>query len=169
MSLSKEMRQDKSFRKLWKSSKDLDKDCEKWAEELMALHSSKALSALNIHGIMQSSQKISIDSNLDNYTIRSRAVTIRMKSFRIQATIERNVKNLQKLLLSRYAAEIKKEYKAITERRAFVEVVCNPMIEIVQNLSNVGKLAEMVIEDCDAGGRTLYNIGEILKLRAKDR
>src|ERR1041385_2461403 len=109
MGLSKQMRQDKSFKKLWNSVKDQDKDCERWADELMTLHTSKGLAALNGNKLMQSSQKISIDSNLDNYTVRSRAVTIRMRAFRLQATIEEHVKNLKKLLLSRYADELKKE------------------------------------------------------------
>lgn len=169
MGLSKDMRNDKNFKKLWHNVKDLDKDCEKWADELMALHASKGLRALNGNSLMQSSQKISIDANLDNATVRSRATEIRMKSFRLQATIEDSVKNLKKLLLSRYAEELKSKFKAITERRSFVDAVCNPMTEVVTNLTNVGKLAEMVIEDADAGGRVMYNIGEILKLRTKDR
>lgn len=169
MNLSKTMKQDRSYKKLYNNVKDLDKDCEQWAESLMTLHASKGLRALSGSGLMQSSQKISINSNLENYSVRSSAVTIRMKAFKLQATIEDKVKNLSKLLLSRYADELKSEFKAITERRGYVEAVCNPLTEVVRNLSNVGKLAEMVIEDCDAGGRTLYNIGEILKLRTKDR
>lgn len=169
MSLQDEMREDNSFRKVYNAVNNLDSECEMWSDELMSLHARRALRALNSSGLLQSSVQISIEADLDNQSIRSRAVEIQMKAFRLEASIDSKVSDLKKLLAVRYARSLKQKYSSVNERKQYIDAVCQPMIKVVTNLKNVYKLAELVVADCDAAGYTMKRIGDVLALKSKDR
>ena len=169
MSLSKDMKKNKSYLKVFNTVDNLDKDCEKWMDELMQLQATKPLRVLSTNKLLQSAQYEIVDTNINNYASRARANEIRMRAFRLQATIDSKVDNLKKHLLAAFAEELRANYKSLNERRGYVESICRPMTEIVQNLKNVVKLCDYVIEDNDSASYTMMRINDALTINNKGK
>lgn len=163
------LRQDLRFKRVKKRCLDADQDVDTWLDELMTLHASRGMRSLNSTALLSSSQRISIDTNLDNQTVRSRAVEICMRALRQELFVDEQLDYLRKYLHAQYATDLKHEHKTVADRKTAVEHVLNPLISTKKRLASVGKIAELVVSDCDAAGFALKRIGEVLAMKSVDR
>lgn len=169
MSFKQKLEDDALFTKKMKQMLRIKNKDEVWADEIESLHARRGVRALRTNTILESSQKVSLDSNIDNQAVRSRCVEIKVAAMRQQITLQETVELLEKYLATKYSKYLSSKYKNVTEKKAAIAVVLNPVTKTIDRLKLVMKLADAVIDDCDSAGFTLHRIGEILTDKAKDR
>lgn len=169
MKFKDRLKEDKLFTKKMKQLLNMKSKDETWCDELESLHARRGIRALRSNVLLESSIKVSIDSNIDNQAIRSRCVEIKISALRQQIIIEETVDLLKKYLSSNYSEFLAKKYKTATEKKAAIDYVLSKVSNLEDRLKLVIKLADVVIDDCDSAGYTLHRINEALTMKSKDR
>lgn len=163
------LKEDKIFNKNMKRLLRLENKDESWSNELESLHARRGIRALQSNALLESSKRISIDSNIDNQAVRSRCVEIKISALRQQLVMEEVITKLRKYLASQYAKFLTKKYKNVNEKRAAIEYVLEPIVRLEHRLKLTIKLADVIIDDTDSAGYTMHRIGEALQMKSKDR
>jgi hypothetical protein len=169
MSLKDKLKEDQLFQKSMKRILKMEMKDEQWADEISSLHVRRDIRALNSKELLQSAQRRTIDSNLDNQAVRSRCVEIQMTALKQKITFEEIVVDLRKYLTAKYGGYLKKNYGSAPERRAVIENALAKAVRMLNRLDHVIKLAGLVIEDADAAGFTYKRIGDVLAIKARDK
>jgi len=162
------LKEDKVYLKHTKKLSSLKSKDEVWLTELESLHSRKAIRALNSNSLLQSSLKITIDSNIDNQAIRSRCVEIKISALKQQLVLRESIEYLKKYISSKYSSKLQ-SVGNMTERKGYVELLLAPLIKQEERLKLVTKIADEVIEDADSAGFMLKRINDALEMKSKDR
>lgn len=163
------LRDDRTYRRVAKQLLNADEKVEDWMREIMSLHSSRAIRALNTRTLLQSAQKITIDSNLENQAIRSRAVEIKMRCLQQLIVVEKYTKRLKKYIGAQYSDILFELYSSVKERQAEIDHHMSKFIAIQDALNGVVKLADVLIDDLDSAGYTLHRINVVLEMKSRDR
>lgn len=164
-----EILEDKKVKKALLTIRTFGTKTDIWVDELITLQSTLPVKALNVSALLQSSQHKLIESNIQNQSHRSRAVTIKMNSFKEYLTIKQTLDRVRGYILASHGESLRSVSKTITERKAYVDYLLERWRKIETNLDMVVKLSDMVIEDCDANGYTLMRIQNTLEQKGKDR
>lgn len=167
--LSAVVKEDMTYQRTIKNLMNVDANADSWREELMSLQARRGIRALNTSALLESSQKISIDSNIDNQACRSRATEIKMKCLQQLAVVDERGDKLRKYIMAMFAEQLADNYKTVTERRAVVDEMLSKVIRAKRRLELVTKLCDALVDDCDQAGFTLKRIGDLLIARQKDR
>lgn len=146
-----------------------DKDVDAWMDELMTLHASRGIRSLNTTALLSSAQHVSITTNLDNQTVRSRAVEIKMRALRQELFVSEQIDILRKYVLAKYSELLKEAHKTLSDRRSAVDNCLRKAIRSAKRLNGATKVADLVIEDCDAAGFSLRRVNEVLTMKSVDR
>lgn len=162
------LKEDKVYKKYTKRLSTLKSKDEVWLHELESLHARRGIRALNSNSLLQSSLKITIDSNIDNQAVRSRCVEIKIAALKQLLLLKESIDYLKKYISSKYHSKLQ-DIGNMTERRAYVELLLSPLIKQEERIKMVTKIAEEVIEDCDASGWALSRINSALEMKSKDR
>lgn len=163
------LREDKKYKVIKKACKDADKDVDAWMNELFSMHTARGIRALNSSAVLASAQRTVIDTGLDNQTIRSRAVEINMRALRQKLFVSEKLDMLRRYLLAQYSQDLAEEYKTLTDRKNAVDSVLSGLHTTVKRLEGAEKIANLLVEDCDAAGYTLQRITEVLKMKSVDK
>lgn len=169
MGFKTKLADDKVFTKNMKKLLRIQSKDEAWANELESLHARRGIRALKSNSLLESSQKIAIDSNIDNQAVRSRCVEIKISALRQQIVMDETISLLRKYLGSKYSKYLTTKYKNVTEKRNAIEYVLEPIVRVEDRIKLVIKLADVVIDDCDSAGYTMHRIGEVLNSKSKER
>lgn len=162
------IKEDKVYLKYTKRLSSLKSKDEVWLHELESLHARRGIRALNSNALLQSSLKISIDSNIDNQAVRSRCVEIKISALKQQLLLRESIEYLKKYISSKYSSKLQ-SIGNMTERKAYVELILSPIIKQEERIKMVTKIADEVIGDCDSAGFALLRINEALNMKSKDR
>lgn len=168
-SFKEKLEDDALYQKKMKQMLRIKNRDEAWADEIESLHARRGVRALKSSAILEDSQRISLDSNIDNQAVRSRCVEIKIAALRQSITMTETIELLEKYLASKYSIFLGKKYKSVGEKKAAVAVALHKVVKVVDRLKLVMKLADAVIDDCDSAGYTLHRIGEVLESKAKER
>lgn len=169
MSITAILKNDKRVKKAIERCKNADKDVDAWTDELFTLHASRSITSLNSTALLESAQRTSIDTDLDNQTVRSRAVAISMAALRQEIFVDEQRSYLRKYLASAYADDLKNEHKTVSDRKTTIDSALHQLTQSITRLNGAQRIATLIIEDCDAAGKTLYRINDVLNKRSKDR
>lgn len=169
MSLKEKLKDDPIYVKNMKRVLKMEMRDEKWSDEISSLHVRRDIRALNSKELLQSAQRRTIDSNVDNQAVRSRCVEIQMMALKQKIIFEEVVSDLRKYLTAKYGGYLKKNYGSAPERRAVIESALSKAVRMIDRLNHIDKLAGLVIADADAAGFTLARIGKVLELKARDK
>ena len=142
---------------------------ESWLEELERLHAARDIRSLNSRALLQSSQKIAIDNNIDNQSVRSRCVEIKIRALKQLVAYQNTMKFLKKYIPAKFAKAIKSHGGTMTERKAIVDYLLNDLSELIDRLDHVVHICDVIIEDCDAAGYMLLRVGSMLDQRSRDK
>lgn len=164
-----ELAEDKVYKRIMNNVDGLDDKAEAWIEEVMSLQVRRGIRSLNSTKLLTASQKIGIDSNLDNQAVRSRATEIKMRCMQRLLVVEESASKLKKYIAAQYSGTLSEMHRSVTERRAEIDHQLSKLVTIQERLSGVIKLTDVLIADLDAAGYTLHRIGSLLELKSKDR
>lgn len=168
-SLNTVLKDDSFFVKKLNRIKKMKMKDELWVEELESLQVSRGIRSLNTTALLQSSVHNGIESNIDNQTVRSRCTEIKMKAMKQMVALKEAEKTLRSYITHKYNSRLNKLGSSVTERKQLVDFSLHKISIIIEKLEFVIKLADVVIDDCDAAGYTLHRIGILLDSKAKDR
>jgi len=163
------LKEDPIYSRSMKRVLRMDMKDESWLEELERLHAARDIRALNSTALLQSSQKVAIDNNIDNQTVRSRCVEIKIRAMKQLVAYENTHKFLKKYIPARFAKTMKSMTGTITERKALVDYLLADLDNLIERLRHVENICNVIIEDCDAAGYTLHRIGTMLEQKSRDR
>lgn len=167
-SLRKILKTDEVFMKRYRRVLDMKMQDEKWYEEIESLHLSRGMRTLKSGELLQSSQKVGIDNNLENQYVRSRCVEIKVRALRQVVGFEEASDSLKKYVMHRYAKRLGR-FKTVTERKAEVDYALMEVDKLIKRLNFIVKICDIIIADVDAAGYTLHRVGELLEQKRKDR
>ena len=106
--LKESLKEDPIYSKKIKRVLRMEMRDESWLEELERLHATRDIRALNSTGLLQSSQKIAIDNNIDNQSVRSRCVEIKIRCLKQLLVFKNTHKFLRKYIPAKYAKRLLK-------------------------------------------------------------
>ena len=142
---------------------------EAWAEELESLHARRDIRSLNSSSLLQSAQKVALDNNIDNQTVRSRCVEIKMRAMKQYVVFEKSKDLLRKYIPAKYGKMLKDTASTVHERREVVDYILNSVSDRMARMKHVVDLCDLIIDDCDQAGYTLMRINTLLEQRSKDK
>lgn len=163
------LKEDTTYRRVIKQLSNADEKVEDWMQEIMNLHSRRAIRALNTRALLQSAQKISIDSNLENQAVRSRVVEIKMRCLQQLIVVEKYTKKLKKYIGAQYSDVLADMYSTMKERQAEIDHQMSRLVSVQDALQGVVKLSDVLIDDLDSAGYTLMRVGNMLEMKSRDR
>lgn len=167
--LRRALRNDVKYMRVVASMVGVDDKVDANIDEMMGLHSKRGIRALNTTALLQSSVHVSIDTTIDNQAVRSRVVELKMRAFQKLLIVDEKLDRLIRYVQAHYAAVLATEAKTLADRKAIVQDQLRDVIKVKKRLEGVMKLADMVIEDCDAAGYSSLRINQMLELKSKDR
>ena len=162
------LREDPIYSKKIKRILRMEMRDDNWLEELERLHAARDIRALNSTSLLQSSQKIALDNNIDNQSVRSRCVEIKIRALKQLLIFKNTQKFFKRYIPARYAKELK-VFGSITERKMIVEYLVENLTDLIDRLEHVVHICDVVIEDCDQAGYTLMRINTMLEQKSRDK
>ncbi len=163
------LREDKVYVQKMKRISRMPVNDEAWLAELESLHARRDIRALNSTALLQSSQKIAIDNNIDNQMVRSRCVEIKIKALKQLLVFKNTMDFFRKYIPAKFAASLKAMSGTVTERKATVDYILNNLDDLIERLEHVVHIADVIIEDCDQAGFTMKRIGDMLEQRSREK
>jgi hypothetical protein len=142
---------------------------ESWLQELESLHARRDIRALNSTALLQSSQKIALDNNIDNQAVRSRCVEVKIRALRTLVAYQKTHKFLKNYIPAKFASLLKDMGGTAAERKAILEYVLNDITDLIERLEHVVNIADIIIEDCDQAGWTLNRINTMLEQKSREK
>lgn len=162
------LKEDNVFRRSMKKFEDIDKDVDKWLDEIQSLHVRRGVRALSTGRLLESAQVIAIDTDIDEMAISSRVTEIKARALRQILTIDETLERLKKYVRFKYATILAGE-KTVTERKAIVEDILHSAIGAKRRLEGVMKMGDLVLDDAKQASYGLSRINAILVARQKER
>lgn len=163
------LKEDKIYtRQISKINKIELKD-EFWVEELENLHVSRDIRALNSRDLLQNSQAIALNNNINNQAVRSRCVEIKIRALKQLTVFENSRDLLKKYIPAKYSAALKGAASTAHERRDVIDHILFGVSDKIERMAHVVKLCDIIIDDCDQAGWTLNRINVLLDQRSKEK
>lgn len=148
-----------------RAKSDLFKDnFTRLADEVMALHDSRASRELKAGRII--APKV-LDSVAVNNANRSRIAAIHAMAARKKALLEIPLKSLLDEIWVVHGGFLDANYRTKEEKERYIRNMLDPVYRKIRNYESLIELCEIVMNDIDASGRSMYVISEVLKLANK--
>lgn len=163
------LKDDKVYRRHMDKINNMELKDESWAEELESLHARRDIRSLNSTALLQSAQKVALDNNMDNQTVRSRCVEIKVRALKQFVVFEKSRDLLRKYIPAKYGSFLKKTASTAHERREVVDYLLFNIADRMNRMKHIVDLCDIIIDDCDQAGWTLNRINTLLDQRSKDR
>lgn len=163
------LKDDRIYRRHMDKITNIELKDEAWAEELESLHARRDIRSLNSTALLQSAQKIAIDNNIDNQTVRSRCVEIKLRSLKQYVVFENSKDLLKKYIPAKYGNTLKKTASTAHERKEIVDYILHPIVDRMNRMKHIVDMCDIIINDCDSAGYTLLRINTMLEQRSKDK
>lgn len=165
LSLLGKMRSDSNVKKFNRavSTGTFSINTQELEDEITLLHAARITRSVKYKGLMQSSQKVLIESILQTQANRSRVVEIQMQCSSIAGRMSDAQSGLKDYLSSTYNEQLK-EYRTIKEKDALLNRVFEDAIKLIKSLNAVIELSQYLVEDLDQAGFSLMNIRKVLEI-----
>ena len=163
------LKEDQLYMKLVTRINKIEVKDEFMLDELESLHARRDIRALRSEGLLQSSQLIALDNNIDNQSVRSRCVELKIKALRQSVTYTEVIKKLKRYIPVKFNKFLTKQASTVTERKLWVDYVLEPIVSKAERLDHVVHICDVIIEDCDSAGFTLKRINETLEQKSRDK
>lgn len=166
--LRRALKDDPKFLRNLRTMKDMDKNVEQWLDEIQSLHVRRGVRALQTGKMLESSQRVAIDTDIDEIAVMSRVTEIKSRALRQILIIDENLDKLRKYVRFSYATILSGE-KTVTERKALIEDALSTAILSKKRLEGVMKMGDLVLDDAKQASYGLSRINAILVARQKER
>lgn len=166
--LRRALKDDPKFLRNLRTMKDMDKHVEQWLDEIQSLHVRRGVRALQTGKMLESSQRVAIDTDIDEIGVMSRVTEIKSRALRQILIIDENLDKLRKYVRFTYSNVLAGE-KTVTERKALIEDALSTAILSKKRLEGVMKMGDLVLDDAKQASYGLSRINNILVARQKER
>lgn len=163
MSLIKEIRNDPVYKKfkaileVTMKKMNVDED----HKEIMARHSSRTARSLR-KGERYSPHKL-IDANMQEMSIRSRLVEIRIKNSKPLKHLREAMEAMRRHIVTEYVDELS-DYKTEGQRKALADRVMKTANEFIAQAEDLLDAIDLILKDIDQTSHSLRHSVELLKL-----
>lgn len=162
------LKNDIKYQRNVKSLLDIDKHVDSWMEEVQSLHVRRGVRALKSTSLLENSQRIAIDTDIDDMVVRARVTEIQMRALEKILLVDENLDRLRKYIRFKYA-NLMPEKMNMTDRKALIDDRLHDVVKAKKRLEGVMKMGDLVKEDCDQASYGLKRINDMLIARQKER
>lgn len=162
------LKNDIKYQRTVKTLLDIDKNVDSWMEEVQSLHVRRGVRALKSTSLLENSQRIAIDTDIDDMVVRARVTEIQMRALEKILLVDENLDRLRKYIRFKYAA-LMPEKMNMTDRKALIDDRLHDIVKAKKRLEGVMKMGDLVKEDCDQASYGLKRINDMLIARQKER
>lgn len=167
--LRRALKVDKKFERAIGNMDKLDANVDKWLDEIQSLHVRRGVRALDTGKMLESSQRVAIDTDIDEMALMSRVTEIKSRALRQILIIDENLDKLRKYVRFKYSDVLSAGKMAVTERKALIEDMISPATTAKKRLEGVMKMGDLILDDAKQASYGLSRINAILTARQKER
>jgi hypothetical protein len=132
--------------------------------EIEDIHLMRRFRNIRTDEFLKSSQRKVIDWELENKSLRSRVVTIKLRALKAKRLLDEHLKVSTNYILTAYSDNLKQIFTTISARKEAVSLLLEPFSRLQFKLETVLQLADILIADLDAGHWSANIVIEALKL-----
>lgn len=166
--LRRALKEDTKFRRNLRTMQDMDKNVDVWLDEIQSLHVRRGVRSLETGKMLESSQRVAIDTDIDEMVLMSRVTEIKSRALRQILIIDENLDKLRKYVRFTYSKVLAGE-KTVTERKALIEDALSSATTAKRRLEGVMKMGDLILDDAKQASYGLSRINAILVARQKER
>lgn len=164
MGLKQDIRDSSDYIKFRKIVQQVQKrlNPEKDKEEAVALHAGRT--SRKLFGERKYSGKHLIDASLNDLSVRSRLVELRVRTSNQIDILHEASKAMKHSMLTNFQDDIKKRFSTVGDRNAFMETMIASALEIEREGDALLKIFDSLINDIDKSSYHLKGVIECLAM-----
>lgn len=144
-------------------------DTDAMIHQIETLHANRIYRGMAPEKLMGRFQKKFIEASMQNSAYRSQIVSMKMKCFKVHASIEKNLSSLKKYLKYTYSEDLKKTYKTQADRDSAIDFVFLQVLQYKKDLEMVMGLCDIVVADIDATGWSMKDVKSVMEMAFEKR
>lgn len=130
--------------------------------EALSMHAGRT--SRKLYGMKQYSPKALMDASLNDMSVRSRLVELRVNTSVQKDMLHEAVKAMKQSILTNFGDQLKPKFKTIGERTAFLDNLLATALEIEHEGEAFIKLLDSLVADIDKASFHLRTMSDALQL-----